>query len=73
MTNVSVQCEHQCSHRSEISRAEDLLSRVSTELSAAGFDRTTRDHEVDRLLEPPFPQSLYAEVLCLRVETRTVC
>ncbi|KAI9876911.1 MAG: hypothetical protein M1830_005312 [Pleopsidium flavum] len=56
----------------EVFRDKNLLSRVRAELTAAGLQGITSSQDVDKLLSLPLLQSIYAELLRLRVEVQTV-
>ena len=53
----------------EIFKDQNLLIRVRKELDAISY---TPDHEIDEVLSLPLLQSVYAEVLRLRVEVQSV-
>lgn len=56
----------------EIFKDESLLSRVRMELKKANFESFTTKDTIDKLLLLPLLQSIYAEVLRLRVEVQQV-
>ncbi|KAL8943448.1 MAG: hypothetical protein Q9211_000980 [Gyalolechia sp. 1 TL-2023] len=56
----------------EIFKDQQLLGRVRTELEKIGFHDAVDDHEVERLLAVPLLQSIYSELLRLRVEVQTL-
>ena len=56
----------------EVFRDKDLLSRVRAELASSGFHGITSSHALEDLLSLPLLQSVYSEILRLRVEVQTV-
>ncbi|MCJ1270046.1 hypothetical protein MMC22_009940 [Lobaria immixta] len=56
----------------EVFRDRSLLSRVRAELATVHFQGITSREDIDKLLSLPLLQSIYAEMLRLRVETQTV-
>ena len=56
----------------EVFRDKRLLSRVRAELTAAEFRGITSSQDVDKLMSLPLLQSIYAELLRLRIEVQTV-
>lgn len=52
----------------EVFRDPKLLSRVRAELAAANVQGVTSNQDVEKLLSLPLLQSIYAELLRLRVE-----
>ena len=56
----------------EIFRDKCLLSRVRAELTAAEFQGIASSQDVEKLLSLPLMQSIYAELLRLRIEVQMV-
>ncbi|KAI4179351.1 MAG: hypothetical protein L6R41_007892 [Letrouitia leprolyta] len=56
----------------EIFKAPQLLCRVRTELENIGFHNVADDDDVEKLLAVPLLQSIYSELLRLRVEVQTI-
>ena len=56
----------------EVFRDPKLLSRVRAELTAANVQGVTSNQDVEKLLSLPLLQSIYAELLRLRVEVSSV-
>ncbi|KAL8835180.1 MAG: hypothetical protein Q9170_003426 [Blastenia crenularia] len=56
----------------EIFKDQQLLHRVRTELEKMSFQDVIDDHQVEKLLAIPLLQSIYSELLRLRVEVQTI-
>lgn len=56
----------------EVFRDKDLLCNVRAELAAAEFQGITSSQDIDKLLSLPLLQSVYAELLRLRIEVQTI-
>lgn len=56
----------------EVFKDKVLLSRLRAELSAADFQGITTDEDIEKLTAIPLLQSIYSELLRLRVEVQTV-
>lgn len=56
----------------QVFRDRELLFRVRAELLAANFGEIISKEDIDKILSLPLLQSIYAEMLRLRVEVQTI-
>ena len=56
----------------EVFKDEELLDRVRRELARIGFEGTAKDSDTEKVLTSPLLQSIYSELLRLRVEVQTI-
>lgn len=56
----------------EVFKDERLLSRLRAELTAADFRGITTNEDIEKLTAIPLLQSIYSELLRLRVEVQTI-